>query len=632
MAFITIEGENKIALQQGNSQLLNITHFVLANIDGLGAEPADRIETLPDPADIVDTRPVTKAGYVNANQVVYSLTLDSTIGDYTFNWVGLKDEDDVLIAVVYLADPITKTATDGGIEGNNLVRNFLVAFSGAQATTEINAPAETWQIDFTTRLLQIDERERLSNFDIYGHDAFFAGGFDVTLNNGTVFDVSAGVGYVGGIRCEFTNTQQIDVGSLPNAIWVDASLQGDLTGLDADVQLVASDTALTDYQDGNGIDHYVAKIADINGGAEVTNTKNQTKLDQATETELGLVELANNAEALAGTDLLRAMTPKRVREAFEQFGLGATGTTGNTKGSADFNTLTTSGFYFISGTPTNGPAGVSGEGHLIVNENFNGTAVHVEQRFLQYNSDRVFFRRITSGTPADWQEIFHDGRISDQATAETGTDNSKVITPLRMQQHFNNRLAGFDKDGKHVKFDGDLNTVLNNSEYVCNASECTNFPVGFTNWAFLKTFVHQNSDYAHQTLNSMNASEPKMFIRQRRSQVWGAWEEVATTANMPSQKTLNGYQKLMNGLIIQWMNGTAANGDVINFPITFPNECFGLTVMDGAAGNSTGTMHVLAWNSNYGLLPGSFQFLGRDTSNSTLGSSQSAYTIFAIGH
>lgn len=334
MAFITIEGENKIALQQGNSQLLNITHFVLANIDGLGAEPADRIETLPDPADIVDTRPFTKAGYVNTNQVVYSLTLDSTVGDYTFNWIGLKDADDVLIAVVYLADPITKTATAGGIEGNNLVRNFLLAFSGAQATTAINAPAETWQIDFTTRLLQIDERERLSNFDIYGHDAFFAGGFDVTLSAGTVFDVSAGVGYVGGIRCEFTSNQQIDVGALPNAIWVDASLQGDITGREANVQLVASSSPLSDYQDSNGINHYVAKLCDLSGGGLVTDTKNTTDLvedhEGKTDPHTQYLKKANvvpQAEAEAGTaTTARAWTAQRVKQAINALLKAATET------------------------------------------------------------------------------------------------------------------------------------------------------------------------------------------------------------------------------------------------------------------------------------------------------------------
>jgi len=270
MAFLTVAGENKIAYQQGNSLLFDVTHFVLANITGLGAEPVDRIAAMPDPGDIVDTRPVSRAGYVNANQVVYSLTLDSTIGDYTFNWVGLKDADDVLVAVVHLADPITKTATAGGIEGNNLVRNFLLQYTGLTATTAISAPAETWQIDFTTRLLQIDERERLSNFDIYGQFAAFGDGFKVSLVSGSDYEIAAGVGYVGGIRCEQATSAAINVTGLPKSIWIDASLQGDLTGVEAVFSFTDTAAILTDYTDGLGFDHYVAKIADISAGGVIT--------------------------------------------------------------------------------------------------------------------------------------------------------------------------------------------------------------------------------------------------------------------------------------------------------------------------------------------------------------------------
>ena len=39
MAFISVDGENKIAAKQGAAEVLTITHFVLANIDGLGEEP-----------------------------------------------------------------------------------------------------------------------------------------------------------------------------------------------------------------------------------------------------------------------------------------------------------------------------------------------------------------------------------------------------------------------------------------------------------------------------------------------------------------------------------------------------------------------------------------------------------------
>lgn len=42
----------------------------------------------------------------------------------------------------------------------------------------------------------------------------------------------------------------------------------------------------------------------------------------ASETVMGVVELANHQEALDGDDLTRAMPPKRVHEAFKQYGLG----------------------------------------------------------------------------------------------------------------------------------------------------------------------------------------------------------------------------------------------------------------------------------------------------------------------
>ena len=272
MAFITVEGENKIALQQGNAQLLAVDSFVLANIDGLGAEPADRIETMPAGGDIVADLPVTRSGYVNTNQVVYSLVMDSTLGPFDFNWVGLVDADGVVIAVVYV--PLTsKTATVGEVPGNNLTRNFLLAFSDIQATTAIAVPAETWQIDFTARLLAIDERERLSNFDIYGLAAFFGNGWQVVRQGATTtYDVKAGIGYVGGIRADNAADQQFTDGG-PAGVWLDVSLEGDISDVSAVVAILVDGAAHPDYTDSNGFDHYLTRIADVAANGDVTDLR-----------------------------------------------------------------------------------------------------------------------------------------------------------------------------------------------------------------------------------------------------------------------------------------------------------------------------------------------------------------------
>jgi hypothetical protein len=272
MAFITVAGEQLIAQKQGESELLVIPNFVLANIDGLGPEPPDRIEALPDAGDIVATRPVTKQAYVNANQVVFSLVMDSSVGDFDFNWVGLVSQENTLIACAHIPT-IQKRATSGGIPGNNITRNFLIAYSGIQTTTAIDVPADTWQIDFTARLLGIDERERLSNYDIYGHEAFFGDGFEVTHISGTDYEVGPGIGYVGGIRAALAAPHALVATPWPTAVWLDVSLQGDITGMEAVIDYIVSADAQTDYTDPNGFDHYVTKIADIDASGNVTDRR-----------------------------------------------------------------------------------------------------------------------------------------------------------------------------------------------------------------------------------------------------------------------------------------------------------------------------------------------------------------------
>jgi hypothetical protein len=273
MAFITVAGENQIAAKQGAAQVLNITHFVLAYIAGLGSEPANRVEAMPDAGNIKAELPVTQSGYVNTNQVVYSLVMDSSLGDYDFNWVGLKDADGVLIACTY-TPTIQKRKTTGAVPGNNLTRNFLIAFSGIQATTAIAVPAETWQIDFNARLWGIDERERLSNYDIYGHEGFFGDGWKVTRQGATTtYDVAAGVGYVGGIRIANAVTQQVTVSGPPKSIWLDVSLQGDISDVSAVVDFIIDAVLHEDYTDANGFKHYVTKIADIAANGSVTDTR-----------------------------------------------------------------------------------------------------------------------------------------------------------------------------------------------------------------------------------------------------------------------------------------------------------------------------------------------------------------------
>ena len=324
MGFITISGENQIANKQGNSETLNITHFVLANIDGLDVnnEPVNRVEAMPAAGDIMDTLPVTKQGYVNTNQVVYSLVMDSAIGDYDFNWVGLIDDEGVLVAVTY-TPLIQKRKTAGAVPGNNLTRNFLIAFSGIQATTAIAVPAETWQIDFNARLHGIDERERLSNYDIYGHEGFLGDGWKLErVGTSSTYNVLPGVGYVGGIRIAETLTQQVTATG-PKSVWLDVSLQGDISDVTAVVDFVIDAVSHNDYTDGNGFKHYLTKISDIAANGDVTDVRvdgdgltDHLAADDPHTQYLLKEDVVTQAVAETGTNTTaKAWTALRVRQA-----------------------------------------------------------------------------------------------------------------------------------------------------------------------------------------------------------------------------------------------------------------------------------------------------------------------------
>ena len=68
-------------------------------------------------------------------------------------------------------------------------------------------------------------------------------------------------------------------------------------------------------------------------------------------------------------------------------------------------------------------------------------------------------------------------------------------------------------------------------------------------------------------------------------------------ADVASSLTANGYQKLSNGLIIQWGSNSAGGSGTasVSFPIAFPTACVNVQVTggySGTAGNSTGAYSV----------------------------------------
>lgn len=200
------------------------------------------------------------------------MLLTSDVGDFNFNWIGLySSENDVVVAIAYLPT-LSKWKTVHPTMGNALTRNFMLEYSGLADVTQIMVEASTWQIDFTARMKGIDERERLSNFDIYGGACFFDDGFLVVDDGGT-FKLQPGLGYVEGIRI-VQAAEQILAPALPAEVFLDVALQPQGSDRVAVVQVVYADPG--DYVDGTNDNHYGQKIAEIGADRTITDFRPKT--------------------------------------------------------------------------------------------------------------------------------------------------------------------------------------------------------------------------------------------------------------------------------------------------------------------------------------------------------------------
>jgi hypothetical protein len=263
-ASITLAGESLIAQKTGAQQRLDVVRFVFANVPGLNPNaPVDRGAGKPPAAQIVHTYSIPKQniGFVNPNQVVYSSMLGSDIGDFDWNWIGLETAENVLLAVAYVPVQQKRKNIPPLQLGNNVTRNILVVFDGAQALTGITIDASTWQHDFTVRLKGIDERERMSNRDVFGRACFYRSGLQVE-KVGAGYQLKPGLAYIEGIRVELASALPIAPPAVPAPVWLHVSLRRELNDVQASWKVVF-DPNQVDYLDTDGAWHYCIPLAHL---------------------------------------------------------------------------------------------------------------------------------------------------------------------------------------------------------------------------------------------------------------------------------------------------------------------------------------------------------------------------------
>ncbi|EOV0791552.1 phage tail-collar fiber domain-containing protein [Yersinia enterocolitica] len=244
--------------------------IIFAHVPGLDySADINPDEGIPADGQIVHRDVVAQYGLINDSAVAYSVVLDTRVGDFTFNWIGLVDAASNTLCMIVHTPAQQKIATANGVQGNNITRTFLMEFAGAAEASQITVSAQTWQIDFSARLRGIDEVSRLANLDYYGHAAFFSDGFSVS-KDGDKYRAKAGLAYVGGIRALLADDVLLEA-TAGNVVYADVSYQGSVLSefapiIHLGVKHSAGDFG--DYTDANGFTHYIASLALITASGE----------------------------------------------------------------------------------------------------------------------------------------------------------------------------------------------------------------------------------------------------------------------------------------------------------------------------------------------------------------------------
>ncbi len=176
----------------------------------------------------------------------------------------------------------------------------------------------------------MDERQRLENIDLYGAAAFLGDGW-LVAKNGSQFFVTAGAGYVRGLRAQLAANQNIVVTTKPVKVWLDVAWTGTLTsawGVTSKITLAAN---LSDYVQ-NGVQHYVFAVASIDANGNITDLRPKGTLnDQSASDALKKHEQSRNhpdattaakgfTQLSSATDSVSesvAATPKAVKAAYD---------------------------------------------------------------------------------------------------------------------------------------------------------------------------------------------------------------------------------------------------------------------------------------------------------------------------
>lgn len=180
----------------------------------------------------------------------------------------------------------------------------------------------------------------------------------------------------------------------------------------------------------------LATSAEVATGTDASRAVTPASLLGRTSTtdRIGLIEIATSAETLAGGDNSRAITPATLSAA------AITSMPTIYTSSEDLNTFIRNGIYRFDSLPSGGPSGVSGTGILMVA--MWSSTVLVQTWYPNYNGSDPSqavpqFRMLRASTWSPWRAFAPDAtaaikglvELATNAEAVAGTDTTRAVTP-----------------------------------------------------------------------------------------------------------------------------------------------------------------------------------------------------------
>lgn len=333
-AVITLAFEQYLNNQLVSQEPVVLDEIVLAYLPELDINaPIDRTSSLPQTRHIKHRHPIDQVRKINTNAVVYSIVMDTKVGDFEFNALYLVNSATDMVAMIIHKETEEKIKNQGQTQGNSIVKSMLMQYEGAAHATQVNVSAATWQIDFSARLTGQDQLLQHHARDYYGAAAFDGSALSVSAKGVNTYTVIPGYCYIGGHRAELSDAHTITINTKPSTIYADVYYAGDLLSQwQAHLEIVAKSgtTPLKNYTDGGGYLHYVTPLARIEVNGAITDLRgrgglwwheNKPHAHTKEQVELGNVDnfkTASKEQAEAAKANNVFMTPRRVKEALER--------------------------------------------------------------------------------------------------------------------------------------------------------------------------------------------------------------------------------------------------------------------------------------------------------------------------